>query len=178
MAQNLVGRQINTPLARAFRQIVTAGWANLSDGNVEAPTGHFALVHIEPAEMRELMEAVFEDEPEPVTIYPGSYLVLEDSDGNTELLEYYVLDGALEAYNRNMREFALWGPQCPECDNDGPHGRSPVSNNRRCSCGHIWDPTEGVEVKREDMPFDSKFQRSEEPLDEQGNLLGNKYRRL
>src|SRR5689334_16906680 len=57
-----LGTQVNTELTKAFRQIVTAGWANKSDGNVEANTGHFALITIEPNEMPELIDAVFDGE--------------------------------------------------------------------------------------------------------------------
>lgn len=174
MPQNLIRREHNTELARAFRTIVSSGWANLSDGNVEASTGHFALVRIEAAELAELVEA-FEDYF-TTTISPGNYLVVEDSDGNTELTEYYMLDGALEVYNHLSREFAIWDATCPKCDNEGPHVRLD-GNLHQCVCGHTWDPTEGVEKRREDMPLDAKFQ-PQEPLDEQGNLLGNKYRRL
>lgn len=103
-----MGAQINTPLARAFRQIVTAGWANLSDGDVESPMGHFAVVHIEPAELRELVDAVFEDDAEFGTIYPGSYLVVEDSDGNTTLHEYVSLNATMSSYNALQAEFSKW----------------------------------------------------------------------
>lgn len=36
----------SSELEGLFREIVTAGWANQSDGNVEAPTGYFAKVTI------------------------------------------------------------------------------------------------------------------------------------
>lgn len=140
-----LGTQINTPLARAFREIVTAGWANLSDGNVEANTGHFALVHIEPSELEEL-KLVFESRDDFVVPYPGTYLIEEDSNGNTTVTDYPTLDGCLESYNRLAREFAIWDATCPKCENTGPHTRSSKDNAHTCVCGETWDPTEGAEV--------------------------------
>lgn len=103
-----LGTQINTPLARAFQQIVTAGWGNLSDGNVEAPTGHFSVIIIEPAELKELIEAVFDDyEGEPV-IYPGDYVLVEDSDGNAQLTEYLTGAAAIQAFTMLSAEFEKW----------------------------------------------------------------------
>jgi len=151
--------QVNTPLARAFQQIVTSGWANLSEGDVEAPTGHFALIHIEPNELAELTDAVFSDGdyPGPITDYVGSFLLEEDSYGNATLIEFSDLDAALESYNRLAREFALWGPACPKCGSEGIHTAT-VDNTFLCACGMIWNPTLGVEVNREDLPFDVRFQ--------------------
>jgi hypothetical protein len=138
-----LGTQINTPLARLFRTIVTAGWANLSDGNVEAPTGAFSLVHIEPTELDELMLAVFDGADLPVRLYPGSYFVHEDSDGNTTVTEYITLNRALEAYNSLVREFAWWDATCSECDMEGPHTNATLDGKPalKCDNGHIFDPT-------------------------------------
>ena len=145
-----LGTQHNTELARSFRTITLGGWANLSDGDVEAPTGFFALVHIEPNELAEL-KAAFDDEYGFVLPMPGSYLYGQDSNGNSSVTEYLTLDRALEAYNQLSREFALWSPTCPECGNEGPHTRvqQPNDNTHVCVCGNRWDPTDGVgEVKQ------------------------------
>jgi hypothetical protein len=148
-----LGTQINTPLARLFRQIVTAGWANQSDGNVEAPTGHFALVNIAPAEMGELKDAVFGDEPDTddyKMLYPGNYLVEEDSDGNTTVTEYLSEARALAAFVQLQREFVLWDYECwcgvGGTQNIGPGQIAGVhhSNIIKCSNGHLTDPTEGI----------------------------------
>lgn len=93
-------QNVNDEKARAFQQIVTAGWGNLSDGDVnESPIGHVSLIHIEPSERSELVDAVFEGEPIPNGVYPGSYVLVEDSDGNATLTEHLTLDIALNYYN-------------------------------------------------------------------------------
>lgn len=102
-----VGTQVNTELARCFRQIVTAGWANMSDGHVESPVGYFSLVTIEPNELASLADAVFDGEETP-TIYPGAYLVVEDSGGNTTLNEYLSNNGALRAFKALQRMYNDW----------------------------------------------------------------------
>lgn len=132
-------RQINSELARTFREIVTAGWANKSSGSVESPTGAFALVLIDPSELTELVEACEIETP----LYPGSYLVVEDSDGNTELIEYLNHQRAKEAYRHAEREYAIWSATCPKCGSEGPHDRlsQPTPNSHQCACGEIWDPT-------------------------------------
>src|SRR6478609_4695909 len=145
-SMSTLGTQVNTDLARAFRTIVTAGWGNLSDGDVSSPVGHFAIVHIEPAEMAELVDAVFDGE-QVVTIYPGSYLVREDSDGNTELIEYLTLNNAMEVYNVLQSEYSIWNATCPKCGDAGPHSRvqKPNDNTHGCACGQRWDPITGEE---------------------------------
>lgn len=141
-------QHVNNPLARAFQQIVTAGWANMSDGEVEAPTGHFAFINIEPAELAELTSAVFDDDASASIIYPGSYILIEDSHGNATLMEYRLKSKALEVLRHLMREYALWAPNCPRCGNEGPHGRMvpPKGNTFVCCCGQTWDPTVWVHI--------------------------------
>lgn len=131
-------RQINTPLARTFRAIVTAGWANESDGNVEAPTGHFAYVTIEENEVSDVLDAIGFDE-DFAPIFPGAFIVMEDSDGNTELIEFS--SNALAAFRALQRDYAIWNASCPKCGNEGPHKRL-AENLHRCVCGETWDPTE------------------------------------
>lgn len=104
MAYTKVGVQINSPVARAFQQIVTAGWATKSSGNVEATSGAFALIHIEPAELEEL-KAACELE---LSIYPGHYVLEEDSDGNATLTEYLSKWGADIAYAELDATYTSW----------------------------------------------------------------------
>jgi hypothetical protein len=140
-------RQINTPLARDFRQIVTAGWANKSDGNVEAPGGHFALVSISDDEYDELVDAVFDGQDmsgQPRESYLGHFIVEEDSDGNTELIECKNLHEAENVYHSALREYNIWASVCPKCGAEGPHeeinGIEPPLMHK-CACGAKWDPT-------------------------------------
>lgn len=100
--QTSLGTNVNDHKARDFQKIATAGWANLSDGDVNtSPIGHIALIHIEPRELNELLDAVFSDEPfgNKVQHYPGTYVLVEDSDGNATLTEHLTLDVALNYYN-------------------------------------------------------------------------------
>ena len=131
-----LGTQHNTPLARTFRSIVTAGWANLTDGNVESPQGYFSLVHIEPNELSQFAEF-------GVPVYPGTYLVEEDSNGNTSLTEYLTLDRGLKVWNQLALEFAIWdADECPECGMSGPFQNIGVKENiLKCGNNHTWDPT-------------------------------------
>ena len=101
-----LGTQINTDLCRAMARIVTGGWANLSDGNVESPTGHFAVITIEPAERAELL-AAFEGELE-ASPYPGSYLLVEDSDGNKTVTEYLTHTSAMGEFARLQQSYTDW----------------------------------------------------------------------
>lgn len=143
-----LGRQHNTDLAKAFDALVNAGWANLSDGDAEAPTGHFALVHIVPAELAEIKDVLEACEENDVTIYPGSYIVEVDSDGNKTLIEYLTLDNALVVYNNAQREFAIWNATCPveSCHMSGPMIQQVLSGKvtLKCDNGHLFDPFDGM----------------------------------
>lgn len=86
--------EINTPRAKMFQQVVTEGWANLSDGNVEAPTGHFAVIQIDDNELGEVRDAF-----DSSLIEAGSYLLIEDSDGNAALHTYPSLDDVMKIFN-------------------------------------------------------------------------------
>lgn len=106
-----IDQQINTPLARAFRTIVTAGWANQSDGNVEAQGGHFALVTIMPSELQELTEAVFDqpgNELDGALIRPGAFILFEDSAGNSTLIEYASERSAQNQYDECEARYNDW----------------------------------------------------------------------
>lgn len=101
-----ITQEVNTQLARDLQRVVTAGWANQSDGNVEAPTGHFAKIIIEPNELNELVNAVFDGED--CLLGAGYYLLTEDSDGNA-LVEQFAERTPLHAeYNRLVSDYAHW----------------------------------------------------------------------
>lgn len=101
-------------VAGVFRSIITAGWANDSDGSVEASTGHFAKVEIpsHAGERAEMRDAVFSEDSEEGavfdTIEAGWYLVKEDSDGN---VTYEKCKGYAEAtvlFEGLEHDFAEW----------------------------------------------------------------------
>lgn len=135
MMGTTLGHQINTDLVRSFQYIVNGGWANLSDGSVEAPQGFFAIIRIEPNELAELTAAFAEefglyDLPAPM---PGSYLYREDSDGNRSITEYLTLDRAMAEYNELQSEFVTWSapPEVKHFDGTATHQFS----TGPCSCG-------------------------------------------
>lgn len=140
---NIVQTQINSDLTRSIDYIAGAGWANTSDGNVEAPTGWFACVNIEPAELGELINACELEKLYLVKPYPGHYLLEVDSDGNKTVVEFLSKHALLEAYNSKRREFARWDcDTCPECDTEG--NIEPITldhSEKKClACGHTFDP--------------------------------------
>lgn len=69
-----------------FRQIITAGWNVKSDGEVESPTGFFALVEIPTKYTGEYYEMLLAVEGEPLQLpwnelESGWYVTVENSDG-------------------------------------------------------------------------------------------------
>lgn len=64
----------------ALYQMTLEGWANQLDGNVEAPTGWFALIVNEPADMLEIMQGFDFNESlrEPLT---GYFILIENDQG-------------------------------------------------------------------------------------------------
>lgn len=108
---------MKTALQAVLQAMVSGGWANESDGDVESPQGHFARVTVEPAELEECVNA-FEDviavyglEDENTLI--GHFLVREDSQGFVHVTEY---DNPI-ALTRDFQElqdaYALWEDTTP-----------------------------------------------------------------
>jgi len=108
-----------------FREIITAGWAVKSDGNVEAPTGAFSLVEIPDTtgELTEMRDAITCDENRPpdeyqfLTAWPsaGWYFVTENSLGQ---VSRWMLDKARaeKMYALYEEMFSEW----MEDENDEP----------------------------------------------------------
>jgi len=85
---------MKTPLEAVLQAMVTGGWANESDGDVDSPQGHFARVTVEPAELSEVQGA-FNDEmrmqgwnEDDAHKLIGHFLVREDSQGNVFITSY------------------------------------------------------------------------------------------
>lgn len=99
-----------------FREIVTAGWANRSDGDVESPTGAFALVTITLAELPELMEAVGIDWHLDAAKQDlvGSFNVIENEQGQVWVLRYDSAKSATLAYEARVQSFERWHAQGEE----------------------------------------------------------------
>lgn len=96
---------------RLFKSIVSSGWANESDGNVESVTGYFALIEI-PSNIGELQEmqhavdesSLIEDEwPES-----GWYTCYENSDGLIFVFEWRNEAAARDWYSKQEELFGRW----------------------------------------------------------------------
>lgn len=80
---------MKTALESIMQTIITAGWSNKSDGTVESPQGHFAVVEI-PEKREELVAMVDaildmtngEEVVALCTATRGFYFVVEDDQGN------------------------------------------------------------------------------------------------
>lgn len=98
----------------AFRSIVSAGWNVKSGGDVEANTGHFAIVEIpahagERAEMRDAVFAEDEVEAEIFDSIPaGWFMVFEDSQGNVGLANADNKADAEQMFQSAEADYAEW----------------------------------------------------------------------
>lgn len=90
----------------AARTIVTDGWANQSDGHVDAPTGAFALIILEPAEVDADFLATWDLTSADVT--PGYYLEQQDQQGNTSVTEFDTEWEARAAYTALEQQYQEW----------------------------------------------------------------------
>jgi hypothetical protein len=95
-------------LDNAFKQIITAGWNQKSDGDVESPTGHFATIPIAPNELQELKDAVFTYEDEIPEIEPGYYFAQENDQGFLKLWKFNSAFEMNAMYDKFSRDYADW----------------------------------------------------------------------
>jgi hypothetical protein len=114
-------RELDSMFDRTFRQICESGWANESDGNVEAPCGYFFIVEIpeKGGELDELIDAceVGREYDDGTFQYPlpapGWYIAVTDSNG---LWWVFGSDTGAESvarrdYNERVEAFSLWNDQ-------------------------------------------------------------------
>ena len=103
---------MKTALEAVLQAMVTGGWANESDGNVEAPTGHFARVSNSAAELAEVV-AAFDD---VITAYGmddtselvGHFLITEDSQGFVFITAYDNPIALTRDFQALQDAYALW----------------------------------------------------------------------
>ena len=106
---------MRTAIEALFDAIVSGGWANRSDGNVEAPTGHFAMVSNSPDELLELRQA-FEDVTD---VYgdvsdadlTGHFIVITDSAGFISITRYPSAVSAASEFVTLQNRFAAWNEE-------------------------------------------------------------------
>lgn len=109
---------MKTALEAVLQAMVTGGWANEKDGEVEAPTGHFARVSNSEAELSEVVEA-FED---VITAYDmddtkeliGHFLVREDDAGFVHVTEYDDEVSLTRDFQQLQDDYSLWADTTPE----------------------------------------------------------------
>lgn len=99
---------MRTDLENLMSEIVSAGWANASDGNVDAPTGFFARITIEPNEIASVRDAF--DLPEEYD--PPRYtLFQEDSSGFIHLTFLPTEVELLAAYDLLSDQYSEWNTE-------------------------------------------------------------------
>lgn len=97
-----------------LRSIITAGWNVKSDGEVEATTGHFAIVEIPEhhGERLQMRDAVFLDELDPAEVFDkmpsGWYFVVEDSQGNVNFVQAESKADSYRLFHKAEAEYAQW----------------------------------------------------------------------
>lgn len=93
-------RHMKTGLEAVLQAMISGGWANESDGDVDSPVGHYARITNTPAEMHEVSLAfadvmsTYECESDALV---GYWLVVEDSQGNVSVTSFdneYLLTAA------------------------------------------------------------------------------------
>lgn len=95
--------------------MVTEGWANQSDGNVEAPTGHFAMVCNSEAELDEVVHA-FDEVITSLDLGPlrddsqlvGNYIVRTNNQGFVSVEEFETPSLCESAYAELQSAFYEW----------------------------------------------------------------------
>jgi hypothetical protein len=103
---------VKTPLEAVLQAMISEGWANESDGNVDSPTGHFARVSNSESELPEVVDA-FED---VITTYGmddtreliGHFLVVEDSQGFVHISAYDNPIDLTRDFQELQDAFAKW----------------------------------------------------------------------
>lgn len=102
---------MKTGLEAVLQAMVTGGWANESGGDVESPTGHYARITNEPADMAGVEDAfsdvmsTYECESDELI---GHWLVVEDSQGNVSVTAYDNPISLTRDYLALDDAFALW----------------------------------------------------------------------
>lgn len=106
---------MKTALEAVLQAMVTGGWANESDGSVEAPTGHFARVTNEARDMDGVHDAFKDvivtyglgDESKLI----GHFLVREDSNGMVSITAYDNPIALTRDFQQLQDDYAAWAEQ-------------------------------------------------------------------
>lgn len=108
---------MKTALEAVLQAMVTGGWANESDGDVDSPQGAFARVTNEPAELGEVQGAFNdvmrmygwnEDDAKQLI---GHFLVREDSQGFVDITSYDNPIQLTRDYQQLQDAYSLWAEE-------------------------------------------------------------------
>lgn len=94
----------------AFRTIVTGGWANESNGDVESRTGHFARCSITEADLPEFRD-LMTDEDLPHAgpwVLTGHFLILENDLGQVFVTRYRTESDLMAVYQYLTEDYDAW----------------------------------------------------------------------
>jgi hypothetical protein len=93
----------------AFKAIISAGWANQSDGNVESPTGFFSIIDMSTD--RDILLDVLDDAGLADTldqIEPAWYTTMENDQGFLYYQKATSQHAAEQWFKAQQREFYKW----------------------------------------------------------------------
>ena len=114
---------MKTALEALFQAMISDYWFTKSSGDVESPTGAFAYVTNTDKELPSILDAFTEitdvygvPNAEDMT---GSFLVVEDSQGNVHISRYDSDTAARAAYMRLEADFLDWEDTTPAHDENG-----------------------------------------------------------
>lgn len=98
-------------VTRVLHQMSMDGWANESDGDVQAPTGWFAYMINDAADRDSLVDAfadVMADKDVTVEEVMGAWLLMEDNYGFKSAVDYGTEHAVRQMYGLLSREYQLW----------------------------------------------------------------------
>jgi hypothetical protein len=120
----LDGDLVHSNWDNCFKSIVTGEWGVKSDGDVEAPSGYFALVEV-PLNLRERADMVdacrnnFDNDEDWFTIEPGWYITSENNQGLIYVWKMPDKSAAEICYDGLQREYSRWSSEV-EADSEPP----------------------------------------------------------
>ena len=100
----------NTVLA--LESIINAGWNVTSSGDVESPTGHFAIVErpTNPVELAQIIESLEDaEQAQAFTALPtGFYAVITDTRGNVTYSQALTEPTAMRWFRQSEHMYSNW----------------------------------------------------------------------
>jgi hypothetical protein len=121
MEADLSVRMLHQQYDAMFKDVITSGWADSSDGNVESNTGYFTLTTIERNEVTDYLTnfATVSNLDARTQSYihawpgqlAGHYVTQEDNNGIIRVWAYDSYHEALDQYAKLEQQYADWDDQ-------------------------------------------------------------------